>query len=631
MGRDFRFAQRVAFCVRTLPWLGLSILAALTLSSALLGQTTQGQTSQDSKAVVHLPTDWSHHHLVFSNPATAEQLKRLQQDPRYWQQLFRRSRATTPEAGLGGALTSELQSDSKTSHASKKHRLKRDWSVSLGAAGATVGAGQYPGKFGFDVTTSSCANDFVVFNTSLSSSVTQASIIAYNNLYSGCGGTVPKVYWAYNTGGTITTSVTLSADGSQLAFVQAQAGGAALVLLKWASTGGSASSPTAPTSYTAANYRNCTPKPCMTTLPLNGGPNDSHSAPFYDFSGTDTLYVGDDTGKLHQFTKVFTGTPTETITTSVWPATVGVVPLSSPVFDLTSGNVFVTTSYDQPSHSGARLAAVCATSTCTGVSNGNATVAIGTVTPSLVLGPTNAGNPPACHGTGASGDLSNLQLDSPIVDPVAGKVYVFVGNDGAGNSAVIQFSTTVGTAPGDLQYHVSCGTEALIGSASTTGVPVFAGTFDNLYFNSTGSKPSGNLYVCGNTSADATVYQVQINSNVMTTSGTSRAVSSAATTCSPVTEVYNTPNDYIFLSVESNGSTSNPGAKCPAGGGGCVMSYSVPTALFGVLPASTTATATASGGTSGIVIDNVVTQGSEIYFSTLTGSHAVQASQSGVN
>src|ERR1022692_1607954 len=124
MARVFRFTQPVVFCSGGLLRLGLSILAVLILSSALLGQMSQGQmsqgqTSQDSQAVVHLPTDWSHHHLLFSNPATAEQLKRAQQEPRYWQQLFRRSRATPPEAELDGALTSEVQHGSKTSHASK--------------------------------------------------------------------------------------------------------------------------------------------------------------------------------------------------------------------------------------------------------------------------------------------------------------------------------------------------------------------------------------------------------------------------------------------------------------------------------------------------------------------------------
>jgi hypothetical protein len=61
------------------------------------------------------------------------------------------------------------------------------------------------------------------------------------------------------------------------------------------------------------------------------------------------------------------------------------------------------------------------------------------------------------------------------------------------------------------------------------------------------------------------------------------------------------------------------------------MSFSVPTALHGPLPTSTSATAFESGGTSGIVIDDIVTPGSNIYFSTLTGSNAVGASQSGLN
>ena len=772
MGRVFRFMQPVVFGVGGLPWLGLSILAVLTLSSALLGQMSQGQTSQDSQAVVHLPTDWSHHHLVFSNPATDEQLRRVQQDPRYWQQLFRRSQATPPEAELGGALTSELQSDSKTTHASKNHRLKRDWTMNMGS-GATVGAGQYPGKFGFDVTTSSCPNDFALFNTSLAGSATQASIIAYNNLYTGCTAIPPSGYWAYNTnGGTISTSVTLSLDGSQLAFVQDQGGVATLVLLKWiqnaSSTAGSpaqltistspisasgcswagsffssttitctdayftaafdvgatitggglfggqtitavnsstqvtvpygsffggsnqtlaitppnttavaargcswkgatnstvtctsggfasadvgavlilndgfpanetitaVNSPTNVTVFPAlgggssgsgasgsiyahslvspANYRSCA-APCMTSITLSGSPTVTYSAPFYDFSGTDTLYVGDDTGKLHQFTNVFTGTPAET-TTAGYPLTVATAILSSPIYDSTTGKIFVASFYNT-SNNGGRLHSVCAASPCS---------PIGTITESGILGPITSGTN-NCSKSSSSGSGSNLLVDSPIIDPVAGMVYVFLGNDGAGNSAVYQLP--MGFAAD------SCGTEVKIGGGGS-GVPVFAGTFDNLYITSIGgtpegSSPSGNLYVCGNTSGDATVYQVKIASNVMTTSGTSRAVSSAATTCSPVAEVYNAPNDYIFLSVETKGSTTSP-ANCPTSAG-CVMSFSVPTVLGGSLPATTTATATESGGTSGIIFDNIVTPGSNIYFSTLTGSNAVGASQSAI-
>jgi len=612
MGRDFRFAQRVVFCVGGLPWLGLSILAVLTLSSPLLGQT-----SQDSKVAVHLPTDWSQHHLLFSKPATAEQSRRVQQGPRYWQQLSRRSPAATPAAELDGALTSELQSGSKTSHASKKH-TKRDWGENMGT-GATVGAGQYPG---FVVGSSGSCSDFVVFNTSLAGATGQASIIAYNNVYSGCG-TIPSVYWAYNTGGTISTSVTFSADGSQLAFVQDQGGVATLVLLTWASSGGSATAPTTPTSEAIGSYRGCT-APCMTTITLNGSPTDTYSAPFYDFSGSDTLYVGDDAGYLHQFTNVFiTGTPAET-TTAPWPVLTAGAQLSSPVYDSTSGNVFVTNSYVyQPgpaTGSGGQLAAVCATSTCG---------TIGAVTLSGVLGPATGGT--VCHGSGTSGNASTLRLDSPIIDPAAGMVYAFLGNDGNGNSAVIQLP--IGFPSQD------CGTESTIGGGSTTGVPLFAGTFDNLYFTSSGSSPSGNLYVCGNTSGDATLYQVGIATNTMALSGTSvLALSTAGTTCSPVTEVYDGTNDWILLSVESNSNTASP-VNCPTTTG-CLMNFSVPTTSGGTLPTGTAVKPLwASGGSSGIVADTPA--GSEVYYSGLknrkcrtsgtVGGCAVQVSESGLN
>jgi len=180
-------------------------LVTIMLPSCLLAQE-EGETH------IGMPTDWSHRHMVFSAPRSPREALDLSRNPRYVQQWLRRN-------------------------IERRHRshgdLKSDWSVSMGA-GATVGAGQYPAKYTLNPTTDSCASDFVVFNTSLAGATGQASIIAYNNLYSGCSGTVPSVYWAYDTGGTIGTSVTFSADGSQLAFVQAEGGKATLVVLKWA-------------------------------------------------------------------------------------------------------------------------------------------------------------------------------------------------------------------------------------------------------------------------------------------------------------------------------------------------------------------------------------------------------------
>jgi len=505
-----------------------------------------------------------------------------------------------------------------------------DWSQNMGT-GATVGAGQYPAKYTFSSTAATC-NDFIAFNTSLAGSSSQASVIAYSNLYTGCSGTVPSTYWAYNTGGTISTSVALSLDGTQLAFVQAQGGAATLVLLKWkSSTTQTAGAPQTLTATSLSGYRNCT-APCMTTLTLAAGSGetgtitDSYSSPYYDYD-TDTLYVGDDPGYLHQFTNVFLGTPAES--TGVWPVHAAAAKLSSPVYDSTTGNVFVTTAFQVSNNSGGRMQTICATSTCVGINNGNATVAIGTATPSGILGPAGTGTT-TCGGGGTSGNTSDLRLDSPIVDSTAGMLYVFLGNDGNGSSAVIQFPTLTSTS----SYH-SCGSEATVGTGSTSGVPTFLGTFDNLYFSSSsGSKPTGNLYVCGNTGGNATLYRVGISSNTMAASGTSvLAVSTANTTCSPVTESYNGTTDRVFLSVQARGSTSTS-VKCPSNAG-CLMSFSVPTTSGGALPTSTSATIAASGGSSGIVIDNTVTPGtlqtSQVYYSTLTGGTAVQASQSALH
>lgn len=99
-------------------------------------------------------------------------------------------------------------------------------------------------------------------------------------------------------------------------------------------------------STSASSYRNST-APCMTTLKFDGAPEtgtitDSYSSPHYDYD-SDTLYVGDDLGYLHQFTGVFAGTPAES--TSPWPVQAAAAQLSSPVYESATGNVFVTTSF----------------------------------------------------------------------------------------------------------------------------------------------------------------------------------------------------------------------------------------------------------------------------------------------
>jgi len=404
--------------------------------------------------------------------------------------------------------------------------------MSLGPGGK-VGAGQYPAKFSFSLTTAHCASDpnpdFVAFNTSLTGSATQSSIIAFDNLYSGCtGATVPATYWAYNTGGKVVTSSVLALDGSQLAFVQSVSNQAQLVLLKWAaSTTATVTSPDPITTVSTSQYSTCT-APCLTTIPFSGGANDTNSSPFLDYSG-DTIYVGDDAGALHKFTPIFHGgTPAEV--TTAWPVTVASgLKLSSPVFDSVSGRVFVGSGFSGTT--GTQLFAVTAS---TGV----------------------------VAGTSSSLGKGQGIVSGSLVDPSVSKLFVFVGNDGstscftAACSAVYQFATN---------FTSGSGTKAVVGTAES---PLYLGSVDHAYFTS----GTGDLMVCGGSTFGApapTLYRVPITAGVMSTSsvsGPSFATSNVA--CSPVTDVFNPAAnlDRVFASVPTTGD----GPSCASGG--CIMS-----------------------------------------------------------
>ena len=379
--------------------LGISILAALTFSPVLLGQV-----SPRSEKTVPVITDWSSHHLIFSKPATAEQARRAERDARYRQQQLRHLPSRLAEAEMRGVVVS------------RHHRrgsdpgINKDWSIDLGT-GATVGATNYPAKIAFRPTNATCAGgatqpDVVVYATGLAGSTSQANIAAFDNLYSGCSGdgSVPTVYWGYNTsGGTVTTSPEFSGDGTQMAFIQTDSFGSGnLVLLKWAALSGTIGAPVSLTRVRDADYPTCT-APCMAMAVLRDGNGtlqpDSNSSVFLDYFD-DAAYVGDDGGWLHKFTPVFRGVPAE-VRSGGWPVQVNSgspTALNSPVYDSGSGNVFVT-------DNGGFLYLVDPTPTVT--QSGQ-----------LDFSSVNDGGPGIVEG--------------PIVDSGSGLVYVFAPSDGSG-------------------------------------------------------------------------------------------------------------------------------------------------------------------------------------------------------
>jgi len=276
--------------------------------------------------------------------------------------------------------------------------------------------------------------------------------------------------------------------------------------------------------------------------------------------------------------------------------------LSSPVFDSTSNQVFVGNT--SGSSSGGQLHRINAT-TGTRVSSGRLAT------------------------NGSSG-----VRDSPIVDSTAQRVYAFVGSDRGGTTsascttgpcaAVIQFATTFANNTTGTKVQVGRGV------TSTTVGFLYAGAFDDAYYSSaTPASPSGNLYVCGGLATTATrrptLWKIPIASNVM---GTPLAglnlVAATNADCSPVTEVMNGANEYIYASVTAGG---NSVTGCTTGA--CIYMFNLGSAWG----SAASAALPAPGGTSGIIIDNYssTTGASQIYYSTLTSpGNAVQASQAGL-
>jgi hypothetical protein len=472
----------------------------------------------------------------------------------------------------------------------------------------TMGAGQLPAKYSFSTSSTPSCSDYVVYGTGATGSSGQATVIAYNDLYkTTCGSTVPGIKWAYNTGGAAALSPVLSFDGTQVAYIQTASSVASLVVLKMANSGGSALSPAAITSVGNSSYPTCT-APCYTSISLSA--NDTNSAPFYDYAN-DVIYVGDDSGNLHQYAHVFGGTSANYLT-SVWSTNASSGDtnkygsssgLSSPVLDPVTGLVFVGDRYGY-------LHSV--------KSNGTGLLTSGQ------LGNVAAGGPGISDGplVDVEGSASHVYV---FVQDTNVSVYTYINGFATGTS----ISGTYGTA---LGFSGVNGTQLL-----------YDGAFDNQWYSSGGT--SGNLYVCGVDSthnAYPTLFQIALPLAAGTNPSsvhTYATLTNAAAGCSPPTEFYNGSTDYLFLSVTGSGSQS----ACT---GACMYSF--------ILPANTTThTGTASsglnvaGGSSGIVIDNSgsATGESQIYFSTLssqscsgngstgsgTGGCAVQASQSGLN
>jgi hypothetical protein len=125
---------------------------------------------------------------------------------------------------------------------------------------------------------------------------------------------------------------------------------------------------------------------------------------------------------------------------------------------------------------------------------------------------------------------------------------------------------------------------------------LYAGSFDDAYYNGgTPATPSGSLYVCGSLAATAqrpTLWRIPVYNGTMKTPVVGPNLASATASCSPVTEIMNGANDYMYASVTA-GATAAPG--CTAGAGNaCVYMFQAPTVPISF---DTTSVSSTSSGT----------------------------------
>jgi hypothetical protein len=586
-----------------------------------------------------IPADWSHKHVIFSKPATLEQARRLQLDPRFrmqqeWAQRQAKLDAAQVRAQTLDAFAAELSEfrglvlDVPPLILGRRlpervGRFHADWSFSL--RNGFVAQNMSPAKYTFDINAApSCINDFAVFGLDVTGSSTQANLVALNELYAGsdptgiCGSS-PAVYWAYNVStlsGAITTSPVLSIDGKEVMLIESGNAGSVLHILRWNSAdGGTVSAPKTP-AQTQTKLANCAgTTSCMINVTLSNTHIITNSSPFYDYTN-DVIYVGDDIGVLYKVSGVLTGTPS--VSSLTVSTTSGATKLSGPVLDSSSGNIFV------------------------GAADGNL-YSVKSTTFTSVLAMLAVGNGDENCNTQNAGIV-----DPPLVDSTNETVFAdsMVGTDNT-HSVVVQASTT---SPGSALATADVGTGDDNCDSSHT-FNMHAGAFDQAYFNYNGSGTnSGHLYVCGSSTNTTTyspeLWAIPFTGATMNISGTAQAISGVTghTDCSPLTEIYNTNSspavDTIFFGWGGDGAGSGADAH--------VVSQII-TSGFGTqsvasegFPNSNGNPSTSQGGTSAIVVDNISTdaQASSIYFSTLSTNSspcgsgafcAVKLTQSGLH
>jgi hypothetical protein len=535
----------------------------------VLGSSPRAQDAVNP-ARIGLPQDWTQHHILFTRDALLQNPELISSEPRIVHQIMRRWQAARPQ------LLQDADAQPPAIEAPDT-----SWTMSLGLG--RIAPNMFPAKYSFNVAAPpDCANDYVAFGLNRVGGANQATLIAFNKLYTGtspaglCPGATPTVLFAYNTStltaGRILTSTALSLDGKKIAFVESgNVSGnpfSRFHVLTWATGPGNGTSATVPAVPGLGNTA------IMTTLTFASA-LDTRSSPWIDYN-TDSAYVGADDGKIYKILNVFKGTPT--LAGGNWPVTIAPnVRASAPVLDRKLGLVLV------------------------GAQNGiyYSISADGSTVKSIAVGRSAGTNPGI--------------LAPPMVDISNGTSFVVSANDGTSGVFVEVDSATMTVI-----------TKGRIGLAShsATAVSLFQPAFSDAYFN---NPSTGVARLCGTGAADITPWQYAFSFTGRTMNATpvssSQLLNSTTARCTGWTEFLN-PNvgaggtDFFFFGLT---------ADCTgAGTSGCVVARNANGSLT---------LHNITGGPTAIVIDNFSTaaQAANIYFTGATAPNtAYKLTQNGL-
>lgn len=127
-----------------------------------------------------LVSDWSSHHVVFSNPGSEmdalmnghrQQWQNYINNPRYRAQLMKRSTIRANAfASAESAFSRENFSRGPNSSQSKNTSLNGLWTSTVASAGHGTAAGTFPAEYGADFTAPTCS-DFVAFPVNATAAV----------------------------------------------------------------------------------------------------------------------------------------------------------------------------------------------------------------------------------------------------------------------------------------------------------------------------------------------------------------------------------------------------------------------------------------------------------------------------